>query len=44
MFETIKSYYEKGLYTDEQLLIFVKAKTITIAQYKEITGKDYNKT
>lgn len=41
-FEKIKRYYDKGLYTNEQVKVFVVGGKITEEQYKEITGEDYN--
>lgn len=36
MYSYIKEYYNLGLYTDEQLYIFVKAKWITEEEKQEI--------
>ena len=36
MFERIKKYYEKGLYTDEMVHKFVEKGFLTEEQYKEI--------
>lgn len=41
MFEVIKNYYKKGLYTDENVKVYVEAGTLSKAQYEEITGKPY---
>lgn len=41
MYNSIKKYYDMGKYTLEQMKVFVKAKYITAAQYKEITGTEY---
>lgn len=41
MYDTIKNYYDKKLYTNNDLKIFVKAKWITEIEYKQITGQDY---
>ncbi|EET60441.1 XkdX family protein [Marvinbryantia formatexigens DSM 14469] len=41
MFEIIKRYYNKGLYSDGNLAVFVTAGKITAEQYAEITGKEY---
>ena len=38
---TIKSNYEKGLWTDLMVKVAVKKGIITKTQYKEITGNDY---
>lgn len=40
-FETLKARYERGGCTKEQLAAFVKYGVLTPAEYKEITGKDY---
>ena len=41
MYNSIKRYYDKGLYTDDQVKVFVVANWITEAEYKTITGKKY---
>lgn len=40
-FDKIKRYYNNGLYTNEQVKVFVVAGKITNEQYKEITGEEY---
>lgn len=40
-FEKIKRYYDKGLYTNENVKVFVKSTKITPEQYEEITGEKY---
>lgn len=40
MFERIKKYYEKGLYTEAMVHKFVEKGVITEEQYAEITRKD----
>lgn len=40
-FEKIKRYYNKGIYTNEEVKVFVKGNKITEEQYKEITGEEY---
>ena len=42
MFNSVKKYYGKGLYDDDDVKVFVVAGYITEAEYKEITGVDYN--
>ena len=37
----IGNYFKLGLYTAEQVRIFVQAAWITDANYKTITSKDY---
>ena len=41
MFKIVKRYYDKGIYTKENVAMFVSAGKITADQYKEITGEDY---
>lgn len=41
MFKIIKRYYDKGVYTKENVATFVKAGKITAEQYQEITGEQY---
>lgn len=41
LFEKIKNFYNKKLYTKEMLKQFVVKGVITPEQYKEITGEDY---
>lgn len=40
-FEKIKRYYDKEMYTIEQVKIFVQSGKITEEEFKIITGKDY---
>ncbi len=40
-FEKIERYYKNGLYTNEQVKVFVQAGKITEIEYKEITSEDY---
>lgn len=39
MFEIIKNYYDKGIYSNQDVKTFVKSGHITEIQYKEIVGK-----
>lgn len=41
LYKTVKKYYDMGIYSDEQVKVFVKKGKITIAEYKQITGNDY---
>lgn len=41
MYNSVKKYYDMGKYTLAQMNVFVKAKWITAAQYKAITGTEY---
>lgn len=40
MFERIKKYFERGLYTAEMVHKFVEKGVLTEKQYEEITRKD----
>lgn len=40
-FEKVKRYYDKGLYTKDQVKVFVKGGKISQEEYKEITGEEY---
>lgn len=41
MFAIVKRYYDKGIYSNEDVKKFVLAGKITPEQYKEITGEEY---
>jgi uncharacterized XkdX family phage protein len=41
MYKIVKRYYDKGIYTKENVATFVRAGKITAEQYKEITGDTY---
>ncbi len=41
MFKIVKRYYDRGIYSKEDVATFVRAGKITPEQYKEITGEDY---
>ena len=41
MFTSVKRYFDKGIYTAENVRTFVRAGRLTEEQYKEITGEDY---
>ncbi|WP_238899380.1 XkdX family protein [Clostridium sp. YIM B02500] len=40
-YTTIKNYYDKGLYTKDDVAEYVYYGKITPAQYQQITGEDY---
>lgn len=40
-FEKVKNYYDKGLWSIERVVKAVVKGWITAAEYKEITGEDY---
>jgi hypothetical protein len=37
----VKQYYQQGLYTDDQLKVFVQAAYITQQDYQDLTGTPY---
>lgn len=39
MFKVIKKYYDRGIYSKEDVAVFVKAGQTTEEQYKEIVGE-----
>lgn len=41
MYKIIKRYYDRGIYTKEDVKVFVRARKITPAQYEQITGEAY---
>ena len=41
MFAIAKRYYDKGIYSNEDIKVFVRAGKLNEAQYKEITKEDY---
>ena len=41
MFEIVRDYYNKGIYTDANVATFVKAGKITAEQYEQIIGQPY---
>ena len=41
MFTIVKRYFDKGIYTAENVRTFVRAGRLTEEQFKEITGEDY---
>ena len=42
MFDKVKLFYKKHLYTKEQVHKFVEKGVITEEEYKEIVGEDYS--
>lgn len=40
-YETVRRYYGKGFYTNEQVKVFVMGSKINEEEYKQITGIDY---
>ena len=41
MFEIVKRYYDKGIYSNNDVKKFVKVGKITQEEYQEITGEQY---
>lgn len=41
MFKLVKRFYDKKIYSKDDVKIFVKSGDITPEQYKEITGDEY---
>lgn len=41
MYKIVKRYYDKGIYSTEDVKKFVNAGKITEDEYKDIVGKDY---
>lgn len=40
-YNLLKKYYDMGIYTDENMKVFVACGWITPEEYQEITGKPY---
>ena len=41
LFNTVKRYYDKGIYSAEDVATFVRAGKITPEEYEIITGEPY---
>ena len=41
MYKIVKRYYDRGIYSKENVAKFVQAGKITAEQYEEITGVKY---
>lgn len=41
MFKIVKRYFDKGIYSKEDVSVFVTAGKISSTEYKEITGEEY---
>lgn len=41
MYNIIKRYHDRGIYSKENVAVFVANDKITAEQYKEITGTEY---
>lgn len=42
MFEKVKRFYDMGLYSVENVAVFVEKGKLTAAQFEEITGQTYS--
>ena len=41
MYKVVKRYYDKGIYDNDDVKVFVKAGKLTAEQYESITGEPY---
>lgn len=41
MYAIVKRYYDRGIYSKEDVAKFVRAKKLTPAEYEQITGEPY---
>lgn len=41
MFAIVKRYYDRGIYNDVAVARFVRANMLTVEEYKQITGKEF---
>ncbi|MDD4469255.1 MAG: XkdX family protein [Acholeplasmataceae bacterium] len=41
MFAIVKRYYDKGIYTADDVAVFVRAGRLTPEQYEEIIGEEF---
>lgn len=41
LYRVIKRYFDRGIYSKEDVAVFVKAGKISPTEYAEITGEDY---
>ena len=41
LFKTVKRYYDQGIYSKEDVVVFAEKGKLTPEEYKEITGEDY---
>lgn len=41
MYKIVKRYYDKGIYSKEDVAKFVLAGKLTAEEYKQITGEEY---
>lgn len=42
MFKIVKRYYNKEIYSKEDVAVFVAAGKLTTEEYQQITGEQYN--
>ena len=41
MYKIVKRFFDRKIYTKENVAVFVASGKITVEQYKEITGTEY---
>ena len=41
MYKIVKRYFDKGIYTKEDVAVFVRAQKLTQEEYEQITKEDY---
>lgn len=41
IYKIVKRYYDRGIYTKENVAVFVRANKITTTEYEQITGEAY---
>lgn len=41
-YEDVKYFYDKGCYTDEEILIYYECEVITAEEFTKLTGKNAN--
>lgn len=41
-YEDVKYFYDRGCYTDEEILIYYECEVITAEEFTKLTGKNVN--
>lgn len=41
MYKIVKRYYDRGIYSADNVATFVRAGQLTAEEYEQITGKEY---
>lgn len=41
MYRIVKRFFDRGIYTKEDVAIFVRGNKITVEEYQKITGEEY---